>query len=374
MAIEKKVSKSGVRWRAAWRNPYTKKVEKGPTRLTREEALCDEAEVRRRKVKDPESFIPERRGVYGRDNLTFSALAEKFLARTDLADTTVRSAFSALRPVVQMLGSKLGTEITRQDLRKLEASLQDAGLAQPTVHNKVKFVPLILSWARDRGLIEDHKVHGHRVKRGAHQKELPPSPSEIRAILEQSPEFLRRAILLSYCLGLRFGPSEALSARWEHFNPTERTLSVFSRKNKTRPWRRVPISNGALYSAMLEWFEQDGRCGYIVHRDGVPVLKNFQRHWHKAVQAAGIQRRITPYDCRHAFATEALAGGADPKATAMTMGHQDTTMLHKCYQHVLGRQERAVTASIPDVLGEQNWGTKDGESADFGNTATAHRQ
>lgn len=61
-------------------------------------------------------------------------------------------------------------------------------------------------------------------------------------------------------------------------------------------------------------------------------------------------RRIRPYDLRHAHATEALAHGADVKALSENMGHADTTMIFRHYQHVLVRQREEALSSVPDLV------------------------
>lgn len=63
---------------------------------------------------------------------------------------------------------------------------------------------------------------------------------------------------------------------------------------------------------------------------------------------AGITRRIRPYDLRHAFATEAIAAGADIGTVAKLMGHTDMNMILKHYQHVLSSQKRAAVEALPE--------------------------
>lgn len=54
------------------------------------------------------------------------------------------------------------------------------------------------------------------------------------------------------------------------------------------------------------------------------------------------------YDVRHAFATSALASGADMKAVSEILGHSrpDTTM--RVYQHVDAIQHKAAIDRLPD--------------------------
>ena len=85
---------------------------------------------------------------------------------------------------------------------------------------------------------------------------------------------------------------------------------------------------------------------WCVHWHGRPV-KSLKTAWKSALAKAGISRRIRPYDLRHAFATYALEAGADPGAVARIMGHSDTSMLRRNYQHVLDLQKQKVVQSVP---------------------------
>ena len=64
---------------------------------------------------------------------------------------------------------------------------------------------------------------------------------------------------------------------------------------------------------------------------GGPIsLRNFRRRaWYKALADAGVERR-PPYQCRHTFATLALAAGADVYWVSRQLGHTNigTTLKH----------------------------------------------
>lgn len=54
--------------------------------------------------------------------------------------------------------------------------------------------------------------------------------------------------------------------------------------------------------------------------EGKPV-KCIHGAWHRTLLRAGIQRRIRPYDLRHAFVTEAIAAGVDIGTVGKLVGH-----------------------------------------------------
>lgn len=362
MAVERRGT-STISFRAYWRNPHTKLIEHGPARETIEEAQADDAMVKFRLKSQPESFTRESaHAVAVPEIVTFRAAADGFLARKDLTEGTVRSALYALRPAVKMLGTIEAEKLTRADLRRYEASFAGDGLKQATIHKRIKLVRMVLGWARSTGLIESHMVDGHTVKKGEVEQDPPPTPEEVRLILGACAPHIRRAVLMTYYLGLRFGPSETLSVRWADFDALNATLTVRCAKNKKTPWRKVCLAP-SLLQEMLAWLAEDKvkdrAGGTIVHFNG-KAIKTIWVSWYAALKRAGITRHLKPYSLRHTFATEAMAGGSDMKAVASHMGHQDVSMLHNVYQHVLDKQRREVAASIPDVLGAAPSGIQDG--------------
>ena len=78
-------------------------------------------------------------------------------------------------------------------------------------------------------------------------------------------------------------------------------------------------------------------------------MSSIKNAWKQTLQRAGITRRIRPYDLRHAFATELIAGGVDVGTVAKLMGHSTPTMLLTHYQHVMDKQKRAAVEALPDI-------------------------
>ena len=116
--------------------------------------------------------------------------------------------------------------------------------------------------------------------------------------------------------------------------------------------RVVPIRD-ELLPFMEEWHERDGnKCEFVIHYHGKKVA-HIDHAWHKAREAAGIVRRITPYSLRHAFPTEALDHDADLKAVTEIMGHKDPTMILRTYQRVKRRKLVEAVHKIPSFFPER---------------------
>lgn len=123
-----------------------------------------------------------------------------------------------------------------------------------------------------------------------------------------------------------------------------------ARKNPGASWREVPIRE-SLLPIFTAWKAEDEAKGmeYLFHYQGRPV-QSIKRAWQNALKDARITRRIRPYDLRHAFATELIAGGTDIGTVAKLMGHSSPTMLLNHYQYVMDIQKRAAVEILPDIV------------------------
>ena len=174
---------------------------------------------------------------------------------------------------------------------------------------------------------------------------MPPTREEMRRILAVAPEHVRRVILIGHATGARIGPSELFRLKWADVDLVSDVFRMpAADKGATESTRIVPIRSDII-AELTKWHDADGDIEHVIHWRGRPV-HTIGVAWRHALKRAGIERQIRPYDLRHAFATDAIEGGADIKAVAQVMGHADPTMLLKVYQHVrLSGLKRAVEAS-----------------------------
>jgi integrase len=173
----------------------------------------------------------------------------------------------------------------------------------------------------------------------------PPTPEEINAIYNAASDHLKRAIMLSFFLGVRPGAVELLSMEWPQVNWHSRTILVYSADKGGPKSRAVPMHD-ELFNQMVEWYEKDGnpKHGHVIHYHGHPI-KKIQTSWAGALKRAGIKRRVRPYDLRHQFVTAALESGADLKTVSEIVGSQPETIMRH-YQHVARAAHRRTISNI----------------------------
>lgn len=337
-------------------NPFTKR-RTSASFATRMEAEKADALIKYRLKYERESFKPDNEEEVRQKRKADDSMPDDSLEAIDLAYIQEKKpAFNVLswhmegmRIPLQMYARKRIGTITRQDIARVYEEHKLRNVKTTTVYNRMKVFFILLRWALKRGYV-DTLPQFPEVEHGEYEHFVPPTQEEARRIYDAAPEHIQRIIVLGSKLGIRVGPSEMFKLRWENIDWNKGTIRVEAAlKNKHEPWREIPIKE-SLLPEFRRWWANDQIKGipWIISYNGRKIT-TFLKTWHEVVKRAGITRRIRPYDLRHAFATDAIAGGADVGTVAHLMGHSDVTMVLKHYQHVLTKQKREAVEALPDI-------------------------
>lgn len=216
-----------------------------------------------------------------------------------------------------------------------------------TIHRELTDLQAILNWSVRRDLLRANPVAGYRKPQRDDDRIAPPTADEVARLLACASEHLRRALAISYYTGLRPGAVELLRLTWHDVDLEAGIITIIGARKGGPAWRRVPI-HPALLEMLRRW---RGTA-----RNGDPIIawrgrstEKLKRSWRTALRRAGIERRLRPYDLRHAFATHLLESGADPKSVSELLGHSriDTTL--RIYQHTTSDLHRATVARLPNI-------------------------
>lgn len=208
-----------------------------------------------------------------------------------------------------------------------------------TIHKRLSLLRTVLRWGFEQGYCES--IEFPRLPTVHYRQFVPPTPEEIGRILAHAAPYVARVILIGAYLGARVGESELLRLTWDDVDLDRRIVRIHgSKKNPGALWREVPIRE-SLMPFFKAWKDEDERAAvfHLIHFKGKSVQR-INVAWRACLKRAGITRRIRPYDLRHAFATELIAGGVDIGTVAKLMGHSSPIMLLKHYQYVMDRQKR----------------------------------
>ena len=183
----------------------------------------------------------------------------------------------------------------------------------------------------------------------------------LRAAADESP-LLLAGVLLMAAGGCR--PGEALavradSVRWDE-NAGRATFEVADEALNDSPalagrlkngqsarTASMPGEAGRVVAAVAAQALGEGLAFVVDSGTGTPVcVATFRRRWHKACEAAGLER-VTLRSLRRSFATLSLDAGADAGDVNLSMGHtRDSRTLYSHYD----RPDRSCAPELPEAL------------------------
>lgn len=340
------------RFQVYWNNPFSGKresvtVDTKPEAIKQDALIKYELQFEREKFRPVETVTREvRQTEQTLEDAFFLFLKEKRYTKQRL-----NWVLYAGRDALNMFGSLPISGITYQQLCQFKSDIMAHDeWKSSTKYSKLYVLKSVLKWAFDRELLES-PVRFPDLPRLEYEKFIPPTPEEIDRIMTVAPLHIQRVIVIGCQTGMRIGPCELFRLRWSDVDIFRKCIRVpAAKKNKSEPWRDIPIRESLVRIIGL-WKMMDEQKGmeYVINYRGKPV-STIRYGWLAALQRAGIDRKIRPYDLRHAFATWAIAAGSDPGTVAKLMGHTDTNMIYKHYQYVLTEQKRKAVESLPDVV------------------------
>jgi integrase len=204
-------------------------------------------------------------------------------------------------------------------------------------------VQTALNWAVKEGLI-DHSPIAKLQKPSPGRRDNPVTEEDHRAIIAATKsEAFRTVLTIAWETGAR--PQELLRAEARHFDKNLSALVFPPDEAKGHRWRVVYLSPTA--RKLVEKLVQQQQTG--------PLLRNDRgKSWTISATSCAfgrvkkkIGKRFCLYDYRHGWATAALERGIDPVSVSVLMGHADSSMLCRVYQHLAHN-----TANLRTTMGK----------------------
>lgn len=333
-------------WEVYWNNPFTLKRESLYVE-TKEEAKKQDA-LKKYQLKYERELFQRDTSVEPKAEHTFESAYYLFLKDRRFSEEALKRHLRIMKHSLFLLGNTPVSQITVAKLDELIHHLHSLGIKNSSLKRYVSQVFSLIRWCVEKELIEEIPRFP-RLPHIEYEHFIPPTQHELALMFEKAPQHLQRIIVLGSQMGIRVGKSELFRLRWEDVDLENRVIHLrAAKKNILEPVRDIPIRT-SLIPILGQWYQLDrqSRIEYVINYCGKPVT-HIPRAWKKMLIRAGITRRIRPYDLRHAFATEAIAAGADIGTVAKLMGHTDMNMILKHYQHVLSSQKRAAVEALPE--------------------------
>ena len=286
--------------------------------------------------------------------LTVAGLAERFMrvhVQVHCKPRTVTTYRGVLDGhILPALGAKAVSAVERSDIAALHHALRDT---PGTANRAVKVVSAMFTRAEAWELI----APGHDVCRSVRPYKLRSCERFLtaaeyrrlgRAMREAQadgsvPSAVVAAIRLLMLTGCRH--SEILSLRWDDVDRTVGELRL--RDAKAGP-RMVPMT--APVAAVLDGIAREpGNPWVIVGQKSGTRRSSLRPWWHTIRTRAGLTD-VRLHDCRHSFASRALALGESVSAIAKLLGHRKVSTTAR-YLHLMRDAERVAAARVGDSIG-----------------------
>jgi integrase len=261
------------------------------------------------------------------------------------------------------LGTEPLDEITRADVQELVDELAANGLASTTIETTINAIRAIYRHELGRDRLKTNPTRGITLPSGGERRERFAAPTEAKALLAALPVEDRAIWATAFYAGLRRG--ELLALRDQAVDVKAGEIRVVAgwddvegeQPTKGRERRTVPII-GELGSTLAAHTLRTGRRGTDLmfgESETSPfAAKALQARADAAWKAAALER-ITLHECRHTFASIAIAAGVNIGTVSAALGHASVTITWDRYHHLMpGTMDQAaelIQTYIEDTAG-----------------------
>jgi integrase len=381
--------KAGESWEAQWQDGG-KQRRKAGFRL-QADALAYAVE-RQKEVNDGLSRPAGHR-------MTFAKLGEEFLAHTHSRiergvigpghginmdghfrnyiarspDFKPKSAGRRVKAFDHPIGSLVIGRMRPSTVEKFRDDLLATGLSVDAVRAIITTVHATLDFARRRDYVPTNVADGIKVERPRDDKNVrvtPPTPASLKAVIASTEGWIRFAVELSACTGIRAGELRAL--RYRHIDVTKRTLTVKVALNvhdiegppkSDAGYRTIPLSQivlDKLEARRIEAgnppkgaliFPPEGeriflprsalrdRLNIVLKRLGMDIPQTSDGDDDDSEVEDGVAGRFTWHALRHYAISSWIAQGMGLKAVQTFAGHADVATTWNRYGHLFPEED-----------------------------------
>ena len=297
--------------------------------------------------EDPVPVVPE-------TELTVTALAERFMrvhVEAHCKPSTVTTYRSLLEwHILPALGAMALSAVGRREIAALHHRLRD----QPqTANAAVRIASSMFARAETWELVPSGWNPCRRVRRyRQHSRERFLTPEEYRrlgrALSEAEADGSAwppaiAAIRLLMLTGCRH--SEILSLRWDDVDRTAGELRI--RDAKSGP-RMVPLT--APVALVLDGIRREsGTHWVIVGKTAGSRMSSVKHAWHR-IRAQAKLDDVRLHDCRHSYASRALALRESLPTIGKLLGHRKVTTTAR-YAHLMRDAEKVAATRVGESIG-----------------------
>ncbi len=285
-----------------------------------------------------------------------SPLRQRMMEDMTMRKLTTGTQSQYIREVKNLAGylKRSPNTATVEDLRCYQLHLVETGLTRTAVNRAITGLRFFFEVTLDRGDVMRKMSPVYEPRR------LPVvlSVEEVTRFLDGAPNLKAKAALsVAYGAGLR--ASEVVHLKVSDIDRERMVIRVEQGKGRKD---RYAMLSPTLHALLRAWW-RDGRAqgkmlpgGWLFPGQN-PVnpmtTRQLNRICHKAVDAAGLDKRVSLHTLRHSFATHVLEQKVDIRVIQVLLGHNklETTAL---YSQVATRTLRDVASPLDHLTLEIN--------------------
>lgn len=280
-------------------------------------------------------------------NATFAQVYARWLPEhsRDLTPSGIAGYENAYKRCT-VLHDSVFRNLRTSDFQAVIMEMEAAGKAKSTCEKVVQLFGQMSKWAIREGIASTNYAQFVSIKAKQKKTRTPFTEEQVRAIGSAKHPAAQVAVLL-LATGCR--PNELFSAKLEDCHD-----GYFVSGSKTEAGRNrvIPVSPFGLnaYDRLRKAAEDAGGAKLIDGYHGNRVADSYaKRDWKELMEEVGITG-MTPYNCRHTYATMAVQAGVKPEILQKILGHADYSTTVDVYTHMGiaeilegGRQVEVVT-------------------------------
>lgn len=229
-----------------------------------------------------------------------------------------------LRPLCELFGTKLLTDISTKDLEEFKL-IRLKKVSSATVNRSLSVLRHLYNLAkRWNKFYGDNPVSIVGMLQEQNQIERILSLDEEQKLLRESISTLRPILLMALNTGMRRG--EILSLLWSDIDLDVNMITIDQTNTKSKKERKIPI-NSVLRTLLIELKLQSRDCEYVFIDNEGNQIRSIRSAFVSATKRAGLEG-LRFHDLRHTAATRMVESGANIVAISKILGHSDikTTM------------------------------------------------
>jgi integrase len=291
--------------------------------------------------------------------ITVKRLADDYLewCKVNRAEATYVWYQSFLKPFCATLNDKL--RVIDAKIHHVQKWLDSTGWNDNTKNGATRAILRCFNWGVKQGLISANPFYGIERPSRTPREVVIDDKQFTKLLTFVRPEFGDYLTFL-YESGCR--PQEIRLLAAEHWDGEKFVLQRRNSKGKVYP--RVIYPNAKMRRLVKRLIKKYAEGPIFRNADGEPWKANAVRSRFSRLQGKMKIEGLCATSLRHSYCTNALKRGMDTTTVALLMGHRDTAMVARVYQHLakdhayLSRAaERATSGGIVPLVLPTGLGT-----------------